>query len=257
MDDVMDDTPWESKSVLDLGCGSGSWIMEVARDFPHCQAVAVDLVPMQSVDMPQNCRSEVDDINLGLQHFYGDFDVVHARLISSGIKDYASLIDHISQCLRPGGLMELLEFDFRVYDGDHKPYSLPTGIMEPPWFPRWMSFCNMAVRQRGGSPDAANMLYSWTLQHPAFEDVVYQEYFIPTAPFMSPEVPDYNFIKSIAETFREDIQTFFRSGRPLLLGSGLPEPLVDELQHRAHFELEEARTVSYIRVERVYARKRP
>lgn len=30
-------------------------------------------------------RSEVDDINLGLQHFYGDFNVVHARLISSGV----------------------------------------------------------------------------------------------------------------------------------------------------------------------------
>ncbi|KAF8272986.1 hypothetical protein EI94DRAFT_1717155 [Lactarius quietus] len=216
MAEVMaDDTPWETKSVLDLGCGSGSW-------------------------------SEVDDINLGLQHFYGDFNVVHARLISSGIKDYPSLIDHISQCLRPGGLMELLEFDFRVYDPDFKPFSLPTGIMEPPWFPRWMSFCNMAVRQRGGSPDAANMLYSWTLQHPDFDDVVYQDYFIPTAPFMG-----------ISETFRDDIQTFLRSGRPLLLMSGLPEPLVDELQHHTHLELKEARTVSYIRVERVYARKRP
>lgn len=30
-------------------------------------------------------RSEVDDINLGLEHFYGDFNVVHARLISSGV----------------------------------------------------------------------------------------------------------------------------------------------------------------------------
>lgn len=122
------------------------------------------------------------------------------------IKDYQSLIDHISQCLRPGGLMELLEFDFRVYDHDFKPFSLPTGVMEPPWFPRWMSFCNMAVRQRGGSPDAASMLYSWTLQHPDFDDVVYQDYFIPTAPFMSPEDPHYDFIKGISETFREDIQ---------------------------------------------------
>lgn len=26
-------------------------IMEVARDFPHCQAVAVDLVPMQSMQV--------------------------------------------------------------------------------------------------------------------------------------------------------------------------------------------------------------
>jgi hypothetical protein len=68
MTEVMaDDTPGETKTVLDLGCGSGSWfvtsilrylsklflqcsrIMEVARDFPHCQAVAVDLVPMQSM----------------------------------------------------------------------------------------------------------------------------------------------------------------------------------------------------------------
>lgn len=32
-------------------------------------------------------RSEVDDINLGLQHFYGDFNVVHARLISSGVSN--------------------------------------------------------------------------------------------------------------------------------------------------------------------------
>jgi hypothetical protein len=57
MAEVMaDDTPGETKFVLDLGCGSGSWILDVARDFPHCQAVAVDLVPMQSVDMPPNCR---------------------------------------------------------------------------------------------------------------------------------------------------------------------------------------------------------
>jgi hypothetical protein len=94
--------------------------MEVARDFPHCNAVAVDLVPMQSTSVPypnpdnntlrskislDQCprilgmttyceytkmfkfsfRSEIDDINLGLEHFYGDFNVVHARLISSGV----------------------------------------------------------------------------------------------------------------------------------------------------------------------------
>ena len=31
------------------------------------------------------CRSEVDDINLGLQHFYDSFNVAHARLVSSGV----------------------------------------------------------------------------------------------------------------------------------------------------------------------------
>jgi hypothetical protein len=115
------------------------------------------------------------------------------------------MIDHISQCLRPGGLMELLEFDFRVYNGDFKPFSFPTDTMGPPWFPRWMSSLNMAVRQRGGSPDAANMLYSWTLQHPALEDVVYEEHFVPTAPFMSCQEPNHHIDRSTAEILRDDI----------------------------------------------------
>jgi len=171
--------------------------------------------------------------------------------------------------------MELLEFDFRVYDADHKAFSLPIGTMEPPWFPRWLSLANMAVRQRGGTPDAANMLYSWTLQHQAFEDVVYEEYFVPTAPFMSRQEPDYHFKRTISEYMRDDIivcaadigvfrmltfcifyQAFFQSGRPLLLGNGLSESMVDEVQRRATSELREARTVSYVRIERVYARKR-
>jgi len=128
--------------------------------------------------------------------------------------------------------------------------------MEVPWLHRWMSLANMAVRQRGGTPDAANMLYSWTLQHQAFEDVVYEEYFIGSAPFMSRQEPDYHFKRSISERMRDDIQAFLLSGRPLLLGSGLSESLVDEVQRRATLELMEGRTVSYVRLERVYARKR-
>jgi hypothetical protein len=31
-------------------------------------------------------RSEVDDVNLGLEHYYGDFNVVHGRLISTGVR---------------------------------------------------------------------------------------------------------------------------------------------------------------------------
>jgi trans-aconitate methyltransferase len=61
--DVLREEPMsDPKAILDLGCGSGSWyvlviyllchsqmlgrIIEAARDFPHCSAVGVDLVPM-------------------------------------------------------------------------------------------------------------------------------------------------------------------------------------------------------------------
>lgn len=110
----------------------------------------------------------------------------------------------MSETLRPGGLIDLLEFDFRVYDENRQPFIVLPNT-NAPYFARWMSLLNMAVRQRGGSPDAANMLHTWALEHPAFEDVVYREYMIPTAPFMSRKDPDYHFIRPISEMFREDV----------------------------------------------------
>jgi len=46
------------------------------------------------------------------------------------------------------------------------------------------------------------------------------------------------------------------SGRPLLLGSGLSEDFVNQLEHNAVQELEEAITPVYVRIQNVYARKR-
>lgn len=46
------------------------------------------------------------------------------------------------------------------------------------------------------------------------------------------------------------------SGRPLLLGSGLSEDFVNQLEHNAVKELEEAITPVYVRIQNVYARKR-
>jgi len=250
---LADDTPGEIKAVVDLGCGSGSWILDVARDFPHCSTVAVDLVPMQVLNMPDNCRSEVDDINLGLQHFYGDFNVAHARLVSSGIRDYASLVDQIAQTLRGGGLLDLMEFDFRVYGTDRKP-CLDNNTA--PWFARWMNHCHTAVQHSGGTPDAANHLHRWVSEHAAFEDVVYREFWLPTSPWFKGKDPQSVRQSRIAHVFRDDILMFLKSGRPLLLGSGLDEALVNELEACARDELAETRRASYIRVQTVYARKR-
>ncbi|KAJ8520636.1 hypothetical protein ONZ45_g2562 [Pleurotus djamor] len=243
--------PGEDKYVLDLGCGSGSWIMEVARDFPNSSCVAVDLVPMQSAIMPPNCRSEVDDLNLGLEHFYGDFDFVHGRLISSGIKDYARLIHHIAHILRPNGLIELMEFDFHVYDHNYHRVEAPVHVVDKPWWPRWLAFAEMTINQRGGSPDAAYHLHRWVATHGAFEDVVYQDHWIPTSPWSKCQP-----WKHWGEEMQADILAFLLSGRPLLLGSGVPESLVDELESNAREEVLAASQITFIRLQRVFARKR-
>lgn len=48
-----------------------------------------------------------------------------------------------------------------------------------------------------------------------------------------------------------------RSCRPLILGAGIPQYIVDPLEEAAARELSEARVQGYIRVENAYARKRP
>ncbi|EGO05266.1 hypothetical protein SERLA73DRAFT_82854 [Serpula lacrymans var. lacrymans S7.3] len=243
-----------TKAVLDLGCGSGIWIMDVAREFPQCTAVAVDLIPMQSVSMPPNCRSEVDDINFGLEHFYGKFDVVHSKLISSGVEDYQNLIDKISHILRPGGLIDVSEFAFVFYGRDKEKLSPPPGTVQPPWAPLWMSLANAAVKKRGGSADASLYLHSWVSEHPAF--VVYREWWMPCSPWLEGDDPDTQFWNGIGLTMRDDVLAFMRSGRPLLLSGGLSEEFVDDIMAKAQDELMEAKTPIYVHVQNVYARKK-
>ncbi|KAG6846091.1 hypothetical protein H0H87_006455 [Tephrocybe sp. NHM501043] len=253
LDIMVDDVPGERKAVLDLGCGSGGWILDVARDFPDCQAVAVDLVPMQSLvsTMPPNCRSEVDDINLGLEHFYGDFNVVHAQLISSGIKDYANLLDQATKVLRPGGLAIFVEWDFDAYTVDCERIKLSTHEIREPWWPRWLAFCKIAIKESGGEVDAADNLREWMSNHPALEDLVYEEFWMPVSAW-----PEDDFMKRMGATMGDDICAFLKSGRPLLLGSGVPESIVDEMQHNATVELQTASCRQNVLIRRLYARKK-
>ncbi|KAF8807992.1 S-adenosyl-L-methionine-dependent methyltransferase [Phlegmacium glaucopus] len=253
---MADDTPGETKACLDLGCGSGNWITDVARDFPHCTAVGIDLIPMQSSTMPPNLRSEVDDINLGLEHFYGDFNVVHARLISSGIKDYHLLIDQIARVLRPGGMFHVSEFDFQIYDSNHCRIELDVDELGPPWLARWMTHTLKAMIKSGGDVDAASHLHEWILNNPMFEDVVYKEFwFAAVAPRRDPS-DDSEALRRMDQGLYDDCLAFMRSGRPLLLGYGFPPETVNLLEENVLQELAEKKIPQYTRLQCVYARKR-
>lgn len=67
--------------------------VEMAKEFSHTNVTGVDLVPvpLDTAAVPQNMRMEVDDINLGLPHFHGQFDLVHLRCVTSGIRGTSGL----------------------------------------------------------------------------------------------------------------------------------------------------------------------
>ena len=71
--DVLAVEPGARKTVVDLGCGSGSWcvalcparaatdaahrVFDVAHDFRHVNVVAVDLIPLQATCVDGPCPS--------------------------------------------------------------------------------------------------------------------------------------------------------------------------------------------------------
>lgn len=72
-----------------------------------------------------SCRShtqgqEIDDINLGLSHFYDQYDLVHMRLVRAGLTDNAKTITELERCLKPGGVLIVIEADSEFADADFK-----------------------------------------------------------------------------------------------------------------------------------------
>ncbi|KAG8953841.1 hypothetical protein FRC04_001471 [Tulasnella sp. 424] len=110
-------------AVLDIGCGSGVWVIDMARLYPHAEVVGMDLAPPNLVSpVPENTRFECDDANYGLSQYGAEsFDVVHARYITLGITDYRSLLQEACSILRPGGVLLTVDCDMLAYDENQQP----------------------------------------------------------------------------------------------------------------------------------------
>ncbi|KAG8998280.1 hypothetical protein FRB90_012341, partial [Tulasnella sp. 427] len=130
-------------AVLDIGSGSGTWLIEMSKQFPHVDFLGIDLAPA-NLNMtgsagpcldrpklkpnknrapPQNCRFECDDVNLGILHYKNCFDVIQISCVTPGIEDYRALMDEVAECLKPGGVYLTVEGDMNVHDenGDLVP----------------------------------------------------------------------------------------------------------------------------------------
>ena len=76
--------------------------------------------------------------NLGLSHLRGQYDLVNARLIGAGLKDFRKTMQAVSECLKPGGIVIWLDGDYDMYTEDQHVY-MPFATDEDPsgsWFQR-------------------------------------------------------------------------------------------------------------------------
>jgi ubiquinone/menaquinone biosynthesis C-methylase UbiE len=72
-------------------------------------------VPLDPESFPTNVSFELDDINHGLAEAYENhFDVIHMRCVMAGIKDMKVTLHDLERCMRPGGLLVVVDGDTPV-----------------------------------------------------------------------------------------------------------------------------------------------
>ncbi|KAM4060401.1 methyltransferase [Hirsutella rhossiliensis] len=71
--------------ILECGCGAGDWAVDVARRFPDCEVLGIDLSPhMIPDDLPPNLEIQIDDLNGRFTFSPDQFDVVHSQMMAGG-----------------------------------------------------------------------------------------------------------------------------------------------------------------------------
>ncbi len=107
-------------SILDLGCGPGQWVLDVAFTYPKIKVTGIDISELmvnyaqarahsQGLD---NASFKVMDLTGPLDFADASFDLVNGRLIAFLTpQQWASLLGECMRVVRPGGVIRLTEND--------------------------------------------------------------------------------------------------------------------------------------------------
>ncbi|HEY7347862.1 MAG TPA: class I SAM-dependent methyltransferase [Ktedonobacterales bacterium] len=106
-------------SILDVGCGTGRWAIELARQFPRANVIGLDIVPPDTLTgsaaeyLPDNYLFTPGNLLDGLPFATASFDVVHMRLLFMAIpaNRWSFAVRELVRVTRPGGWIELVEGD--------------------------------------------------------------------------------------------------------------------------------------------------
>ncbi|KIO32954.1 hypothetical protein M407DRAFT_241205 [Tulasnella calospora MUT 4182] len=245
-----------SPMVLDIGTGSGSWVVDMARQYPHAEVIGMDLAPPNfAVAPPPNVRIECDDANLGLsQYFPESFDVVHCRCITTGIINYRTLLEQIYAALRPGGVLLTVDCDMLVYSEKQEPIlALNENEEGFTWMNKILVSAFEAISARNPNAKAYLQTSKWLKEMEEagcqWEERGEKAVWVPlgTWPEELNKEPVNKRAHLAAELMRED---FYRMGatlRPLLLMSGHFEETVDRWIRMQEAELRDLKEKMYVK----------
>ncbi|OCF78639.1 hypothetical protein I204_00581 [Kwoniella mangroviensis CBS 8886] len=180
---LSDGRPWR---ILDVGCGTGRWALEMIEAFPNIHITGVDLAHPPITVFPPNFSFEIHDVTKGQEYEDDVFDVVHVRDIHAGMPDYHAMLTECVRVLRPGGYLLVKEIEWvpAVLDGSDAQERFPAicAILG--------SFRN-ALSERFLDPLVGVNLESYVDNVSGLCDVHYSRHMVPMTPWSDDPILNY------------------------------------------------------------------
>ncbi|CEJ03906.1 hypothetical protein RMCBS344292_17879 [Rhizopus microsporus] len=136
-------------TILDVGCSSGAWIMDIVQEYPNCIYHGCDIVDVtyKNVDVKQFIFS-LGNVTNRLPYEDNTFDFVHMRLFVACLRknEWPAALSEVIRVTKPGGMIQLGEFDLQPQNGSSSLYY------------RILSYFKDACKSRGQNPDIGSEL---------------------------------------------------------------------------------------------------
>ncbi|KAF8473219.1 S-adenosyl-L-methionine-dependent methyltransferase [Kalaharituber pfeilii] len=230
--------------ILDLGTGTGLWVMEMAEKFPKASVYGNDLSPIQPTWVPANAEFEVDDYTRDWVHPPNSFNFIHARALYGTVLDWPKMYAEIYNALAPGGWFEHLETTIKVETDDD---TLPT----PSRIEEWSYWLDIASSTAGKSFKIAEHLHGWFNQA-GFVNVKNHVYKVPVGDWPKDEkykaIGQFNLLNMLEGA---DGWTYALFTRVLKW----PQERIEELMKGVKAELLNRTVHGYYRMYVVYGQK--
>lgn len=151
---IAEDRPPPNR-ILDIGTGTGLWAIEAAEEFGQAIVIGTDLSPIQPGWVPPNCKFYVDDAESEWMYPPEEhFDFIHGRGLGGAIADWPKLYGQVHENLRPGGWLEMQEYE-TVIRSDDDSMNCAT------WTTEWVQQLETASRKFGKRMNVAHLQRKW------------------------------------------------------------------------------------------------
>ncbi|RAK95951.1 class I SAM-dependent methyltransferase [Aspergillus ibericus CBS 121593] len=177
--------------VADVACGTGIWLIDLAREHPGVQCDGYDISTEQYPAagwLPPNVRLETLDLLKPIpEALRGQYDIVHVGLVVLVVEndDPTTVLENLLALLKPGGYLQWDESDFGGLETSSPDASIPHEALDEVKQRvlgsllaakqvdfHWVRHLGQYFRDRGATvvddqwlPIADDIALPWTLQH--------------------------------------------------------------------------------------------